>query len=679
MSIAQPSAAKIADLYAGKAPQLMERIAKEPKGPTGLPLDLSKLMALNIDLTETDAAKRQAAMAGLQQMQQGQAEPPTVAQTIQQQAAEKAKALAVQAQRQQQGLQALMQNQGLMGAIPAQTPQPDRQPSGIDELRANLGDNYASGGIVAFDEGGPAEDESKLSKEEAEAALMRMLERTGQLPPAPPKVTPPYKGPVQKTLQEQGADYVARRQAERDARAEQESPENIARREALISQIPTGGQTAPAPNRRGEDSELERNISNTLAALPGASVTRAPTGIRALAPALAAMFSRDKTEKSPEVDNRALLNAAEQRMREPAPADNRAALNAADAGLRALPAAAAVPQRRPSGVATLQPFAAQTAQAAPATPAAAPVDPMTDRLNNFFKAAIEKTPAQQREDAINRMKEAFGAPDTSAQEKYIQQLEARRAALAEPTDTYERLRNYLRTASTAGGRTSFQTGANTSALMEAQRQAKQQKDMEILKELMGESGKLADVKRGYKKELFGFGEKTYDDAFKTGMDVAKELKLDGRQAQLFAHQSAENALQRANSLKVAGMPGAEERMFNQVARDWLAKPENKGKTIADAYAAFNIMRSPAAGAKLGGVMSRDQAEDNVRKDLENMMTGPKMISDASAALKAQGIQNPTSLQIKDYLVQQQMTKPAGGAPMASSGKVPALPSGFKLD
>jgi hypothetical protein len=679
MSIAQPSAAKIADLYQGNPQALQQRIAKEPKGPTGLPLDLSKLMALNIDLTETDAAKRQKALDGLQQMQQQSptGEMPTVAQSIQQQAEEKAKAIAVQQQRQQQGLQALMQNQGLMGAIPQQTPQPDRQPSGIDELRANLGENYAGGGIVAFEEGGQAEDEDKLSKEDADAALMRMLARTGQLPPAPAKERPPYSGPRQKTLQEQGADWEARRQAERDARAAQESPENIARREALISQIPTGGQNAPASNRRGEDSELDRNISNTLAALPGASVTRAATGLRALAPALSAMFSRDKTDKAPEVDNRALLNAAEQRMREPAPTDTRAALNAADAGLRALPAAAPAQERRPSGVATLRPFSAPAAQAAPVA-APAPVDPMTERLNNFFKAAIEKTPQQQREEAINRMKEAFGAPDTTAQEKYIRQLEDRRAAFAEPTDTYDRLRNYLRTAATAGGRTSLQTGANTSALMQAQRQANQQKDMEILKELMAESGKLADVQRGYKKELFGFGEKTYDDAFKAGMDVAKELKLDSRQAQLFAHQSAENALQRANAVKVAGMKGAEERMFDDIARDWLAKPENKGKTRADAYAAFNMMKSPAAGARLGGVMTRDQAEDNVRKDLENMMTGPKMISDASAALKAQGIQNPTTLQIKDYLVQQQMNKPTGAAPVAS-GKVPALPSGFKLD
>lgn len=668
MAYGQPSVNQIADLYQGNPQALAKRMESEPKGPGGLPRDLSKLMALNIDLTEQDAAKRQAAMSALQQMQQQSptGEPPTVAESIQQMAAEKARMLAAQQQ----------QQQGLAGAVMNGMQPPQQQGSGIDTLPTNMGENYAGGGIVAFDEGGPAEDEDKLSKEDAEAALIRMLARTGQLPPEPVKERPPYSGPRQKTLQDQGAEWVARRQAERDARAAQESPENIARREALISQIPTGGQTAPASNRRGEDSELERNISNTLAALPGASVTRAATGLRALAPALAAMFSRDKKEQSPEVDNRALLNAAEQRMRESAPTDNRAALNAVDAETRGLPAALPAPARAPSAAV---PQRQRPAPAPAAAPATAPVDPMTEQLNSFFKAAIEKTPAQQREEAIARMAQAYGAPDTSAQEKYIKQLEARRAQFEEPTDTYERARAHLRRLANAGGRTWQETGGRASAAAEAERLSNATKSMEVLKELMGETGKVADIKRGYQKELFGFGEKTYDDAFKTGMDVAKELKLDSRQAQLFAHQSAENALQRANAVKVAGMKGAEERMFDDIARDWLSKPENKGKTRADAYAAFNIMKSPAAGARLGGAMTRDQAEDNVRKDLENMMTGPKMISDASAALKAQGIQNPTSLQIKDYLVQQQMTKPAGGAPMASSGKVPALPSGFKLD
>lgn len=38
--------------------------------------------------------------------------------------------------------------------------------------------------------------------------------------------------------------------------------------------------------------------------------------------------------------------------------------------------------------------------------------------------------------------------------------------------------------------------------------------------------------------------------------------------------------------RTAGMPGAEERMFGQFASAWLAKPENRGKTMADAYVAY---------------------------------------------------------------------------------------------
>ncbi len=655
MAYGQPSVNQIADVYQGNPQALAKRMESEPKGPGGLPRDLSKLMALNIDLTEQDAAKRQAAMSALQQMQQQSptGEPPTVAESIQQMAEEKARMMAAQQQ----------QQQGLAGAAMGGMKPPAQQPSGIDTLPTNMGDNYAGGGIVAFEEGGPAEDEDKLSKEDAEAALIRMLARTGQLPPEPVKERPPYSGPRQKTLQDQGAEWGARRQAERDARTAQESPENIARRDALISQIPTGGQTAPASNRRGEDSEIERNIANTLAAMPGASVTRAPTGLRALLPALSAMFSKDKTEKTSEVDNRALLNAAEQRMRPAAAVDNRAALNAADAGLRSLPGAApapaAPPRQRPAGV-------AQQAAAAPTTPAA-PVE--KSPYDKFMESTMSQTPDQRRNSAIERYKQMVGAPDTAAQEKYIQQLEERRAQFAEPTDPYDRLRNYLRTAANAGGRTWQETGGATSAALEAKRQANQQKDIEILKELMGETGKVAETKRKYKTEAFGVGEKEYDDAYRNAMDAAKEMGLVGRQRELFAHQSAENALQRKHSTAIANMPGAEERMFSRVAKDWLAKPENKGKTMSDAYAAFNMMKSPAAGARLGGVMTRDQAEDNVRKDLENMMTGPKMISDAASALKASGVQNPTSLQIKDYLVQQQMAKSTGASPAASSGKV----------
>jgi hypothetical protein len=124
------------------------------------------------------------------------------------------------------------------------------------------------------------------------------------------------------------------------------------------------------------------------------------------------------------------------------------------------------------------------------------------------------------------------------------------------------------------------------------------------------------------------------------------------------------------------MPSGEQKMFNQYASDWASKPENKGKTLSDAYSAFKLAGTPSAANK--GVMTRDQAEDNVRKDLENFSVGPKLVKDATEALKAAGIASPNMLQIKKYLVDQNMNSSSSmGA--ASSGKVPPPPAGFKPD
>ena len=221
----------------------------------------------------------------------------------------------------------------------------------------------------------------------------------------------------------------------------------------------------------------------------------------------------------------------------------------------------------------------------PVAPAAPSVAAPSSALDKFLESAL-RDPAAMRDESIQRMAKAFGDPDTSAQEKYIKQLDESRARFAEPEDFEGRLSRWARNTANAGGRSSLETGSKGAAATYAEQQANAQRNMDILKELMGETSKVADIKRGYKKELFGFGEKTYDDAYKVGMDAAKELKLDGRQAQLFAHQSAENALQRANALKVAGMPGAEQREFMSIAQSWLGKPENKGKTLDDAFVFF---------------------------------------------------------------------------------------------
>ena len=664
MSI-QPSANQVANIYQGNPGALNARIQQEQKGKPGLPPDLTKLMALNINTNEQDAAKRQQAMTALQSMQQqGGGEPPTVAQTIQQQAMQKAQLMQQQMQQMQpkpQGLMALLQARGMPQA-PENAPRPDRQPSGIDELQSNVGQNFDGGGIVAFngENESKVQDEERLSKEDAEAALMRMLERTGQLPPPEPKARLPYSGLRQVTQRELAEEFIRKRSAQREEDAQRNSPEEEARRQALVSQIPTGGQTAPASNRRGEESELDRNISNTLAALPGASVTRAPTGIRALAPFLASLLNRDKQEtaEKPTAVPSAPMDAESQKLASLAASQSQTGVNTNPA----LKPAAPAPANKPN-ITNLLVNQQPPKPAAPPAPPAAPPAPAS-KMDQFLASQFDKTPEQRRLEAMERYKSSIGDPDTAAQERYIKQLEESRSRFAEPTDFAGRLSQWARATANAGGRSSLETGAKGSAALEATRQSNAQKDIETLKELMAESSKVADTKRGYKKELVLFGEKEYEEAYKNAMDATKEMGLDKRERERLAHQTAENALNRKNQLAVASTPSSERLLFNEFTNAWLKKAENKGKSIDDAYAAFRMAGSPSAGMK--GVMTRDQAEDNFRKDMENFQLAGAMKKEAEEYYKKQ----PTYSELKEYHIQKQMSGSGkGGASTPSSGRV----------
>jgi hypothetical protein len=143
-----------------------------------------------------------------------------------------------------------------------------------------------------------------------------------------------------------------------------------------------------------------------------------------------------------------------------------------------------------------------------------------------------------------------------------------------------------------------------------------------------------------------------------------------------ANQASSNAVQmqiakdrNLNSLEVARIqaasanrPGETERMMEAYGALKARDPQK-----AEEYMR-NIERIRGAASGNRGVMTRDQAEDNVRKDLENFQIGPKLIKDATEALKASGTSNPNMIQIKEYLVQQNMRQSAAPAG-ASSGKV----------
>jgi hypothetical protein len=120
-------------------------------------------------------------------------------------------------------------------------------------------------------------------------------------------------------------------------------------------------------------------------------------------------------------------------------------------------------------------------------------------------------------------------------------------------------------------------------------------------------------------------------------------------------------LDRESRAAVSRMPSAEQQLVERAIASYREK--NPGTSFYDAYQAIKTIPTNARA-----VMTRDQAADNVRKNLENIVFGTKLMKQASEALKASGNANPSASQIQEYLIQLEMN-PSSGAPSASSGKV----------
>jgi hypothetical protein len=294
------------------------------------------------------------------QMEQQSAEPPkgTVKDNIEQQMG------LMQLQKARQGQMA--QQSAMQGAnapmIPQGTPEPEMQPEANMAMAAGglttlpIGDmEFGSGGIIAFAKGGDEGEE--LSKKEASEIFRRMKQREGTEPrdviEPPPEVDNTIPG-------FQAGNRFAQAMAKTTPRPVPPTPQqieaNVARPD-MSEQIP--GQTAQAPAASGRmPTELERNINNTMVALPGASATKGfAGGLRGLLSAIGSMGNREGQPASapPEGAPTQNMGAASQASAAPisrptsqmTPQQMERAMVSAPAGVASLPAAA--PQRAPAG------------------------------------------------------------------------------------------------------------------------------------------------------------------------------------------------------------------------------------------------------------------------------------------------------------------------------------------
>jgi hypothetical protein len=161
----QPSVNQITKAYQGNPAPLAQKVDQDKKQNGGIPQDLRQLLALN-DINQM----RQG--AGIQAALNAPADMPTVAEDVQAKAKQALQARMVQEAQKQ------MAKDGRPGMIPMGVPQPRLQPEerGIDSLTSNVGESYAHGGVVAFQEGGTPPD--TRSAEDILRESMRVNEET---------------------------------------------------------------------------------------------------------------------------------------------------------------------------------------------------------------------------------------------------------------------------------------------------------------------------------------------------------------------------------------------------------------------------------------------------------------------------------------------------------------------
>jgi len=449
---------QLVDTYKGNPQPLAASVQRAQQGqpPGEIPADLEEALALQeIAELRTGAQNQQAIQAGGAQ--------PSVVEKLRQ-------------------MLSGIQQQAQMAQAPQPTPQgqPVMAASGgsIDQLMSNLGRHYAGGGIIAFN----GEDESKVE----DGGVKKKLQ--------------------QYTLQQQGADYVARKQAAREAQAREEA-EAEARRQALISQIPTGGQQAPASTGR-MPGELERNVSNTLGAMPGASVSKAfsGSGIRALMGLLG--IAGDREEKPAAVKPTpvpgAPLDAETQKLLNLAASQAQTGVNTNPA-LKPRPPVEAAAPRPNAGIAG--------GPAAPAVAAVEKLDPNSLRglTEAYIKNEFGLSPEAERDKAVEFTKKTMGL-DALLGEKERRAFEREEMIKEQQANRQPAWIKALQRAGKADPRTGIggllaEMGAGNTAAIEAY----QAQDLVYQKELAQLRDVITDAKIDGNKELVKQGMAAYKE------------------------------------------------------------------------------------------------------------------------------------------------------------------------
>ena len=309
--------------------------------------------------------------------------------------------------------------------------------------------------------------------------------------------------------------------------------------------------------------------------------------------------------------------------------------------------------------------------AQPTELAGPPIEAMNKPMSKYEEAMAkiaDMDPAEIERQRREQYDKEIGKPQFAEERELIKELQARRANIGKGTNPLMDLLEGIATSAPGRGGILSQ-GAEGVRNARAMQQQREQQNMDMLKEILGQQKTITTGERAYKENLFALGKKVYDETFTQRFDALKAQGMDERQAKLIASEEA-RAKQRL--ILEREQIASQERQTNaRIAAQRELPPELQfALKDPEKYAQIMAAKNPSAASR--GQITRDQAEDNFRKDMENFQIAEAYRKEATEVLKKQGIQNPTMSDIKEYFIQKMMKGSPYAQKTGASGESPAV-------
>jgi hypothetical protein len=276
-----------------------------------------------------------------------------------------------------------------------------------------------------------------------------------------------------------------------------------------------------------------------------------------------------------------------------------------------------------------------------------------------------------------------GAPDTTQRDAMIKQLQEERARQVGPQDSFGQLMEYLgQIAATPRGMSSFEAGAAGARGVRGLEEQRAQKRFDLGSKIIEQEQGKIDASRQYAKEVYGVGEREYDQIFKAQYEAAKQISSNEMDARKLAQQEtlklmelkqeADLSRQRMeNQLKTASMQQLGER--NEQARiDKITSLKQQARRATDPKVAAELLAQAADLEALVGRGGGGAGAAADRQELAELKALLKNAEDtASNPMLPKATRDAAVKRMEDINKQiASMTKMGGGATTPpTAGKV----------